>query len=118
MWQKLLLLNFGEQGNEELFKEESGVCEAIIDLFRDEYDKGVADAKEQGVELGLARGMERGIAQGITQGIAQGQAGNLMKNVKNLMNSLQVTTERACEMLGTTVEEYRKACELLAEDGE
>lgn len=34
------------KANEEMFKEESDVCEAIIDLFRDEYDKGIEDAIE------------------------------------------------------------------------
>ena len=42
------VMNVIIKANEELFKEESGVCEAIIDLFRDEYDKGVEDAKVQG----------------------------------------------------------------------
>lgn len=38
------------RANEELFKEESDVCEAIIDLFRDEYDKGVEEARQLGVQ--------------------------------------------------------------------
>ena len=42
------VMNVIIKANEELFKEESGVCEAIIDLFRDEYDKGVEDAKQLG----------------------------------------------------------------------
>ena len=42
------VMNVIIRANEELFKEESGVCEAIIDLFRDEYDKGVEDAKQLG----------------------------------------------------------------------
>ena len=46
------VMNIIIKANEELFKEESGVCEAIIDLFRDEYDKGVADAKQLGVQQG------------------------------------------------------------------
>lgn len=46
------VMNVIIKANEELFKEESDVCEAIIDLFRDEYDKGVEDAKQLGVQQG------------------------------------------------------------------
>ena len=46
------VMNVIIKANEELFKEECGVCEAIIDLFRDEYDEGVAKAKELGIQQG------------------------------------------------------------------
>lgn len=46
------VMNVIIKANEELFKEECGVCEAIIDLFRDEYDEGVAKAKELGIKQG------------------------------------------------------------------
>ncbi len=46
------VMNVIIKANEELFKEECDVCEAIIDLFRDEYDKGVEDAKQLGVQQG------------------------------------------------------------------
>lgn len=36
-----------------MFREESDKCEAIIDLFRDEYDKGVEEAMQQGVQQGI-----------------------------------------------------------------
>lgn len=41
------------RANEELFKEESDMCDAIIDLFRDEYDKGVEEARQMGVQQGI-----------------------------------------------------------------
>lgn len=47
------VMNVIVKANEELFEEESDVCEAIIDLFRDEYDKGVEEAKQQGVQQGI-----------------------------------------------------------------
>ena len=119
------VMNVIIKANEELFKEESGVCEAIIDLFRDEYDKGIADAKELGVSIGVQRGREAGRKEGREVGREEGRkagreegrelgsARRLKDNITNLMLSLQVSTERACEMLGTSVEEYAKACELL-----
>ncbi len=47
------VMNVIIKANEELFKEECGVCEAIIDLFRDEYDEGIAKAKELGIQQGM-----------------------------------------------------------------
>jgi len=55
------VMNVIIKANEELFKEESDVCEAIIDLFRDEHDKGVADAKELGVQQGIEMGIQQGV---------------------------------------------------------
>ena len=107
------VMNVIIKANKELFKEESGVCEAIIDLFRDDYDKGIADAKELGVSIGVQRGREAGRKEGREEGCELGSARRLKENITNLMLSLQVSTERACEMLGTTKEEYAKACELL-----
>ena len=40
------------KANEELFKEESGVCEAIIDLLREEYDAGIKVATEDALQRG------------------------------------------------------------------
>ena len=51
------VMNVIVKANEELFEEESDVCEAIIDLFRDEYDKGVEEAKLQGVRQGIQQGI-------------------------------------------------------------
>ena len=47
------VMNVIIKANEELFKEECDVCEAIIDLFRDEYDAGIAKAREIGVQQGM-----------------------------------------------------------------
>ena len=63
------VMNVIIKANEKLFKEESDVCEAIIDLFRDEHDKGVADAKELGVQQGIEMGIQQGVKQGIEQNL-------------------------------------------------
>lgn len=54
------VMNVIVKANEELFEEESNMCEAIIDLFRDEYDKGVEEAKQLGVQQGIRQGVEQG----------------------------------------------------------
>lgn len=74
------VMNVIIKANEELFKEESGVCEAIIDLFRDEYDKGVEDAKQLGVQQGVMSLVRKGL----------------------------LSTEDAAEELNMSVEEFGK----------
>ena len=46
-------------------------------------------------------------------GYNQGVASDLVKRVETLMKNLPAELERACEMLGTTVEEYQEAKKLL-----
>ena len=84
------VMNVIIKANEELFKEESDVCEAIIDLFRDEYDKGIEEAKQQGIEFFVLEYLEDGFsAEQIT---------------KKLVRRFSMTEEQAKE----TVERYRK----------
>jgi len=59
------VMNVIIRANEELFKEESDVCEAIIDLFRDEYDKGVEDAKQQGMQQGIQQNLIALVRKGL-----------------------------------------------------
>ena len=37
------------------------MCEAIIDLFRDEYDKGIAEAKELGMRENILSLFRKGL---------------------------------------------------------
>ena len=78
------VMNVIIKANEKFFKEECGVCEAIIDLFRDEYDEGIAKAK----------------ADGIQQGIREKILSLFHKGLLNL--------ENAAEELNVTVEEFEK----------
>ena len=75
-------------------------------------------AMERGLKLGMEQGMEQGIEQGIEQGLEQGiqrgRAENLIKDVGSVMKNFNIDLQRACEGLGTTVEEYEKAKETIA----
>lgn len=80
-----------EQGIRE--EEEVSVCE----LF-DQYER---------------KGRKEGIAEGERRGKEKGEASRLVKDVENAMKFFQVSLEKACEGLGTTVhgyEEARKIC--------
>lgn len=86
------VMNVIIKANEELFKEESDVCEAIIDLFRDEYDKGVEDAKQLGVQMG----------------VQQGALQQLISLVRDGLLSIEVAVQRS----GLSEEEFQKAMEI------
>lgn len=49
------------------------------------------------------------VRQGEEKGEKKGKAGQLVQDVENAMRFFQVTLEKACEGLGTTVEGYQKA---------
>ena len=81
------VMNVIIKANEELFKEESGVCEAIIDLFRDEYDKGVEDAKQLGVQQGALQQIISLVRKGLlTIGDAAGELNMSIEEFKEMLN--------------------------------
>ena len=49
------------------------------------------------------------------EGINQGKAGSLVNSVDNLIKNLDLSLEEACTALGSSVQEYEKAKELLKE---
>jgi len=53
------VMNVIIKANEELFKEDTGVCEAIIDLFRDEYDKGIEQERQKAIMKMLERNYDK-----------------------------------------------------------
>jgi len=55
-------------------------------------------------EEGRAEGREVGRAEGR----AEGRLDNLKQNVENLMKSLSISLEKACELLGSTQEDYEE----------
>lgn len=63
-------------------------------------------------ERGLRKGMEQGLEKGLER--AQKEiARNLLSNVEHAMESFHVDLDRACEGLGTTVEAYQAAKQML-----
>ena len=70
-------------------------------------------AKEEGWMEGKAEGLEEGRKQGRKEGkkegIEKGKKEILIKSVETLMETFHVDLQKACEGIGTTVEEYRKA---------
>ena len=71
---------------------------------RDDYYRRLNWAEERGIRKGMEKGMEQ--AQKET-------ARTLVSNVTHVMESFRVDLERACEGIGTTVEAYQAAKELM-----
>lgn len=88
------VMNVIIRANEEKFEEEKHMCEAIIDLFRDEWDEGMKKAKEEAIQEGLQQGRQEGIQEGIQQGI-QG----LIEACKSLGASKETTRNMLLEKL-------------------
>ena len=65
------------------------------------YENGI----EEGISIGRTEGISIGISQGISQGISMAKA----DSVENVMNNLQVTLEKACDIIGITVANYYAA---------
>ena len=88
------------------YKELSADEKARMQLeARDDYYRRLNGAEKRGIRKGMEKGLER----------AQKEiARNLLSNVEHAMESFHVDLERACEGLGTTVDAYQAAKELLA----
>lgn len=83
--------------------------ERILDL--DRIVKEVKQSEEwEAVRMNI---LEIGLAQGIEQGIERGRANTLIENVEAAMKNFGIDLKRACEGLGSSVEEYEKAKEQL-----
>ncbi len=89
--------------------EEQGIGEedevTVCELF-DQYVR-------QGREEGRREGMQEGRAEGRQEGIVEGEARRLVADIENAMKFFQVTLEKACEGLGTTVGKYEEAKRML-----
>lgn len=55
------------------------------------------------------KGREEGKQEGIVEGIKCGEARRLVADIENAMRFFQITLEKACEGLGTTVGRYEEA---------
>lgn len=79
---------------------------------RDDYYRRLNWAEERGIRKGMEKGIEKGIEKGLERGQKEA-ARTLLSNVEHAMESFHVDLESACKGLGTTVEAYRAAKELL-----
>lgn len=91
--------------NVEEWRQKQGIREedeiSMCELF-DQYErKGREEGKQEGIEAGR------------NEGIKCGEARRLVADIESAMQFFQVTLEKACEGLGTTVDGYEEAKKLL-----
>lgn len=100
------------EGVEEWLKEQ-GIREedeiSVCELF-DQYER---KGREEGIAAGRREGKREGKKEGLVEGIKCGEARRLVADIENAMRFFQVTLEKACEGLGTTVGRYEEAKKLL-----
>lgn len=90
-------------------EDEITVCE----LF-DQYErKGREEGEIVGRREGRKEGEAAGRREGRKEGRKEGEARRLVTDIENAMQFFQVTLEKACEGLGTTVGRYEEAKKLL-----
>ena len=70
------------------------------------YEQGREDGIRQGREDGIRQGREAGITQGRMDGIREGKAETLVKSIDSIMKNLELDLQQACNLIGTTQEEY------------
>lgn len=75
---------------------------------RDDYYRRLNWAEERGIRKGMEKGIEKGLERGQKEA-----ARTLLSNIEHAMESFHVDLESACKGLGTTVEAYRAAKELM-----
>ena len=92
-------------------REEDNIT--VCELF-DQYErKGREEGKQEGIIAGRKEGRKEGKKEGLLEGIKCGEARRLVTDIENAMRFFQVTLEKACEGLGTTVARYEEAKRLL-----
>ena len=70
------------------------------------------EAEEYDMCQAIKELIEDGRQEGLSQGLSQGRMETLKQNVESLMNSLSISLEKACELLGRT-EDYETLHQML-----
>lgn len=73
-----------------------------------EMETAIKEGREKGIKEGREEGIKEGLEQGIEQGIEQGSRRTKFEDVDKLISSGLADVEKACEVLGVNIEEYKK----------
>lgn len=65
------VMNIIIRANNEQFREEKDMCEAILELFQDEVDRETEKARNEGIKVGRSEGIKVGRNEGINAGISE-----------------------------------------------
>ena len=123
------LKNLKEHSTDELLGIIGKVVEAMLrhlNLPEEEVEEFTDQVKERkmgelfehfkdvDIPAERKRAREEGRAEGRAEGHAEGHAETLVKNIESAMKNLGFDLEKACQALGTSVDEYENAKRLLS----
>ena len=105
----------GEKDTDDVEKwlEEQGIGEEDEITVCELFDQYVRQGREEGMQEGREEGRREGRTEGRQEGIVEGEARRLVADIENAMKFFQVTLEKACEGLDTTVGRYEEAKRML-----
>ena len=87
----------------EQFKQE------LIEEAREQgLEQGMEQGIMQGIAQGIAQGRVQGIEQGRVQGIEQGRETERLSSIRRLMTELQLTVEKAMDVLAIPQSEWAR----------
>ena len=91
------VMNIIVQANMERFKEGKDMCEAIIELFQDEYDRGIKAAREEALLEGRMEGRMEGRLEGL-------------RTLADLVRDNLLSLDEAVKRAKISKEEFLKLC--------
>lgn len=97
--------------NKRLYDEirkESGMCEALRELMKDEFEAAIAEGQEKGMKKGMEEGMAKGMEKGMAKGMEKGTDNAILSSVRNLMDSMKWTAEQAMDAIKVPADEREK----------
>ena len=112
IYQKLEVLRSQHRLSDYDFMELKQLIETIINHLaygKERIRKGVHDMGGKVLEFEHDILMRESEARGVLKGEKRGDARTLVKNVESIMRILDLSLEKACEAMETTVEDYTKA---------
>lgn len=92
-----------------ILKEESNMCEALMELMKPEFDAALSKAVTETTQQ-VTEQVTQQVTEQVTQ---QVNAANTIKSIDNVINHLHVSLKQACTILGFEENDYYNAKELL-----
>lgn len=80
---------------------------------RHKFKKSVKEAEDTGKNKEEEYDMCQAIRELIEDGKQEGRLDALKQSVENLMRSLSISLEKACELLGSSPEDYEVLCQMI-----
>jgi hypothetical protein len=94
-------------------KEPMTMCKVIDDYIEKGKIQGMEEGIIKGKIQGREEGREEGKIQGMEEGIIKGKESGILSSIKSIMNTLNLSAEKAIEAVGISKDEQSKYMELL-----